>query len=113
MAIEHELDERELEFDGSTREEGKTSPGNFGGAIEIEQSMDFAQVVVGFGLEVEMSRRPPTTDFDVGFFVGALRNVVGRQIRNVEHHFGELFVDFGASRIDGFAFVAHVFEFGA
>ena len=76
VAVEHELNQRELKADRVTLEEGKARPRNLRPPLEVEDVERLAQIGVVLGFEVERARRAPTAHLDVRGLVGPLRDVV-------------------------------------
>ncbi len=58
--VEHEVDERALQFGPQVPVEREAGAGDFGGALQVEDAQILAQVPVRLGFEIELGRLRPT-----------------------------------------------------
>ena len=73
----------------------KRAPGQFGGALQVEDSQLLAEFPVRLGLEIEMRRRAPAAGFDVIGFALPYRHAGVRNIRDCRQNFAQARFLFG------------------
>ena len=116
VRVEHEARQRAFELCAQAQIDGEAPPGDLGGSLQVQDAEFRSQVPVRLGLEIELARRAPAVDFDVGLRARTHRHRLVSQVRNTGQRLPELVVElrhlFIESR-DAVAQFAHLLlEFG-
>ena len=82
MGVEHELRERAVEAGHRALQHDEAGAGELACRLEVEAGAGRGDVVVLEGSVGEVARAAPAADLDVGGLVGAVRDVVHRQVGN-------------------------------
>ncbi len=93
VEVEHEADEGPLQPGARAHGDGEARARNLGRPLEIQDAQALADVPVGLGVEIEIWRRPPATDFPVVFGAAADGNGFVRDVRDIEQGLPDLFFD--------------------
>ena len=93
VRVEHEIDERALQFRAHAPVKGKARAGDFGRPLEIQDAQLRTEIPMCFGLEIELRRIAYAPHFQVVMLIFAYRHGLVRHVGNSGKEFLELRVD--------------------